>query len=157
MGRNTPATVALGRAGIAFSPVEYTYDPSADRLGVQAAEAIGEPPSRVYKTLMADIDGRPVCVVVPSDHEVSMKKLAAAFDGKSARMMKPADAERITGFRVGGISPFGQKRKVPTAFARQAADLPYLYTNGGQRGLQVRLTPDDALRACDGRLADLTA
>ncbi|ACI52607.1 ybaK/ebsC protein [Gluconacetobacter diazotrophicus PA1 5] len=153
----TQATQALTRAGIAFTAVTYHYDPDADRLGVQAAEAIGEPPAHVYKTLMAEIDGRAVCVVVPSDHEVSMKKLAAAFGGKSAKMMKPADAERVTGYRVGGISPFGQKKRVPTAFARQAADLPYLYTNGGQRGLQVRLAPDDALRACDATLADLTA
>ncbi|MBB2163779.1 Cys-tRNA(Pro) deacylase [Gluconacetobacter sp. 1b LMG 1731] len=153
----TPATLALTRAGIAFTAVLYSYDPDADRLGVQAAEAIGEPPARVFKTLMAEIDGNAVCVVVPSDHEVSMKKLATAFGGKSARMMKPADAERITGFRVGGISPFGQKKRVPTAFARQAADLPYLYTNGGQRGLQVRLVPADALRASAAILADLTA
>jgi Cys-tRNA(Pro)/Cys-tRNA(Cys) deacylase len=153
----TQATLALTRAQIAFTPVTYEYDPDADRLGVQAAEAIGERPAYVYKTLMAEVDDRAVCVVVPSDHEVSMKKLAAAFGGKSAKMMKPADAERITGYRVGGISPFGQKKRVPTVFARQAADLPYLYTNGGQRGLQVRLTPGDALHASGATLADLTA
>jgi Cys-tRNA(Pro)/Cys-tRNA(Cys) deacylase len=74
----------------------------------------------VFKTLMAEVDGKPVCVVVPSDCEVSMKKLAAAFGGKSANMMKPADAERLTGFKVGGISPFGQRKRVPTAIDETA-------------------------------------
>ncbi len=82
-----------------------------------------------------------MCVVVPSDREVSMKKLAAAFGGKSANMMKPADAERATGFHVGGISPFGQKKLVPTAIEVQSMDHAYVYMNGGQRGLQIRLSP----------------
>ena len=82
---------------------------------MQAAEALGEAPARVLKTLMAMVDEKPVCAIVPSDREVALKRLAAAFGGKSARMMKPAEAERISGYKVGGISPFGQKRKLPTA------------------------------------------
>ena len=101
----------LEQAGIAFTVHSYNYDPAASRIGLQAAEALGEEPGRVLKTLMALVDGKPVCVIVPSDREVSMKKLAAAFDGKSAEMMKPTDAERITGYKTGGISPFGQTRK----------------------------------------------
>ena len=114
-------------------------------------------PSRVLKTLMAEVDGKPVCVVVPSDCEVSMKKLAAAFGGKSAAMMKAPDAERLTGFVVGGISPFGQRRAVPTAMEEMALLEDRVYMNGGQRGLQVRLDPNDALRAMDGKAADLIA
>ncbi|MDB5458964.1 MAG: aminoacyl-tRNA deacylase [Caulobacteraceae bacterium] len=146
MSRTTPATLALTRAGATFTLHAYAYDPHAERIGLQAAEALGEDPRRVLKTLMAEVDGRPVCVAVPSDREVSMKKLAAAFGGKSAAMMKPAAAERLTGFVVGGISPFGQKKRVPTAIEETALSEAYVYLNGGQRGLQVRLDPRDALR-----------
>ena len=150
MSKTTRATQMLEKAGVAFATVTYEYDPNADRIGMQAAEAIGEEPRRVLKTLMAEVDGKAVCVVVPSDHEVSMKKLAAAFGGKSASMMKPADAERATGYHVGGISPFGQKKLVPTAIEITALDEPHVFINGGQRGLQVRLDPkaaSDALKA----------
>jgi Cys-tRNA(Pro)/Cys-tRNA(Cys) deacylase len=111
----------------------------------------------VLKTLMADVDGKPVCCVVPCDHEVSMKKLAAAFGGKSANMMKPADAERLTGYHVGGISPFGQKKMVPTAIEAAAMTEDYVFINGGQRGLQVRLDPKDALKALWATAAPLIA
>jgi Cys-tRNA(Pro)/Cys-tRNA(Cys) deacylase len=86
-----------------------------------------------------------------------MKKLAAAFAGKSAQMMKPTDAERITGYRVGGISPFGQKRKVPTAIEATALALPEVFMNGGQRGLQVRMAPADAAKALDAKVVPLVA
>jgi Cys-tRNA(Pro)/Cys-tRNA(Cys) deacylase len=150
MSKTTRATQALQKAAVSFTTVTYEYDPSADRIGLQAAEAIGEEPRRVLKTLMAEVDGKPVCVVVPSDREVSMKKLAAAFGGKTASMMKPADAERATGYHVGGISPFGQKKQVPTAMEIMALDEAHVFINGGQRGLQVKLDPKaarDALKA----------
>lgn len=147
MSRSTRATAALAAAGIHFEVVEYDYDPGADRIGLQAAESIGVSPSIVLKTLMAEVDGKPVCVVLPSDREVSMKKLAAAFKGKSANMMKPAVAEKVTGYVVGGISPFGQKKPVPTVFEIEAIAHDLVYMNGGQRGLQVRLVPADAVVA----------
>ncbi|NZD51157.1 Cys-tRNA(Pro) deacylase [Rhizobium leguminosarum] len=147
MSKTTRATQLLSQAGIAFTVHAYEYDPNAERVGLQAAEALGEAPHRVLKTLMAEVDGKPVCVVVPSDREVSMKKLAGAFHGKSANMMKPADAERLTGYHVGGISPFGQKKTVATAIEEAALGEPLVYINGGQRGLQVRLDPKDALKA----------
>ena len=134
----------LKRAGLAFSVHSYDYDPDADSIGMQAAQALGEAPERVLKTLMAAVDGKPVCVIVPSDREVSMKKLAAAFGGKSAQMMKPADAERLTGYKVGGISPFGQKRRAPTAIEASALAHDLVFINAGQRGLQVRLAPQAA-------------
>ena len=157
MAKGTPATLMLEKAGVTFSTAVYDYDPAADRIGMQAAEAMGVPAGVVLKTLMAKVDGKPVCVVVPSDREVSMKKLATAFGGKSAQMMKPADAERITGYRVGGISPFGQKRKFPTAMEATAMSLPEVFINGGQRGLQVRLKPADATTVLEAKVAELVA
>ena len=157
MLKATRATQALQKAGVSFTTVTYDYDPDADRIGLAAAEAIGESPSRVLKTLMAEVDGKPVCVVVPSDREVSMKKLAAAFGGKSAHMMKPADAERATGYHVGGISPFGQKKTVPTAIEISALEETYVYINGGQRGLQIRVDPRQAQEALRAVAAALIA
>ncbi|MBX4929541.1 Cys-tRNA(Pro) deacylase [Rhizobium binae] len=157
MSKTTRATQVLSQAGIAFTIHTYDYDPGAERVGLQAAEALGEAPHRVLKTLMAELDGKPVCVVVPSDREVSMKKLASAFGGKSANMMKPADAERLTGYHVGGISPFGQKKTVPTAIEEAALAEPLVYINGGQRGLQVRLDPKDALTVLKAVKAPLIA
>ncbi len=95
--------------------------------------------------------------MIPSDSEVSMKKLAAALGGKSAQMMKPADAERLTGYKVGGISPFGQKRPVPTVMDERALRFDYVFINAGQRGLQVRLDPKVALAVLSGKAAILTA
>ncbi|MEW9304310.1 Cys-tRNA(Pro) deacylase [Labrys neptuniae] len=157
MSKVTRATQMLTKTGVAFSVHSYDYDPDADSIGLQAADALGEPPSRVLKTLMALVDGKPVCVIVPSDHEVSMKKLAAAFNGKSAQMMKPADAERSSGYKVGGISPFGQMRKVRTAIEETALGADYVYVNGGQRGLQIRLAPHDAKTVLEATAAALVA
>lgn len=157
MSRTTRATQVLARANVTFTVHSYDYDPNAERVGLQAAEALGEAPQRVLKTLMAEVDGKPVCAVVPSDREVGMKKLAAAFGGKSANMMKPADAERLTGYHVGGISPFGQKKTVPTAIEETALAEALVYINGGQRGLQVRLDPKDALKALNAIAAPLVA
>ena len=144
MSKSTPATLALRNAGVAFQLHTYDYDPDAARIGLQAAEALGISPSRVLKTLIATVDGKPVCAVLPSDRELSMKRLAAAFSGKSASMMAPAAAERLTGYRVGGISPFGQKTRLPTIIEASAMDAPSVLMNGGQRGLQVELAPEDA-------------
>ena len=146
MPKATPATQALRKLGIAFKLHTYIYDSTVPSggIGLQAAEALGIEPSRMLKTLMAEVDGNPVCVVVPSDCEVSMKKLAAALGGKSANMMRPADAERLTGYHVGGISPFGQKKRVPVAIERAAMDNLTVFVNGGQRGLQIEIDPNDA-------------
>ena len=147
MAKRTRATKLLEQAGIAFTAVVYDYDSLARSRGLQAAEALGEPPDRVLKTLLALVDGRPVCVIAPSDRDVSIKRLAVAFDGKSAQMMPPADAERITGYKIGGISPFGQSRQLPTVIDIRALSHPLVYVNGGLRGLQLQLDP-----ACIARL-----
>jgi len=157
MSKSTRATLALAKAGAVFEVLTYNYDPDADRIGIQAAEALGVPPAIVLKTLMAEVDGKPVCVVVPSDRDVSMKKLAAAFHGKSANMMKPAVAEKLTGYVVGGISPFGQKKQVPTVFEIEAMTHDQVFMNGGQRGLQVKLAPQAAVKAANAISAAVAA
>jgi Cys-tRNA(Pro)/Cys-tRNA(Cys) deacylase len=157
MSKATRATQMLKKAGVAFTVQSYDYDPDADKIGLQAAEALGEVPARVLKTLMAQVDGKPVCMIVPSDREVSMKKLAAAFGGKAAQMMKPQEAERITGYKVGGISPFGQMKVLPTAIEEQALAHDLVFINGGQRGLQVRLNPRDAAMLLKAMVAPLVA
>ncbi len=156
MAKATPATRALDKAGIAYTLHSYAYDPDAQRIGLQAAEALGVAPDRVLKTLMASVDGKPVCLLVASDREVGMKRVAAAFGGKSAAMLKPAEAERLTGYHVGGISPLGQKRAVPTVIdAGSLAGDAEIHVNGGGRGLQIRLRPADLLRALSARTAPL--
>ena len=157
MSKATRATKMLEQARVVFTVHAYEYDPGAESIGMQAAKALGEDPARVLKTLMATLDGKPVCAIVPSDHEVAMKKLAAALGGKHAEMMKPPEAERISGYKVGGISPFGQMRRVPVAIEQQALAHPLVFVNGGQRGLQVRLSPADAVRILGAVAAPLVA
>ena len=159
MPNATPATQALRKLGIAFKLHTYVYDSTVPSggIGLQAAEALGVEPGRMLKTLMAEVDGNPVCVVVPSDCEVSMKKLAAALGGKSASMMRPADAERLTGYHVGGFSPFGQKKRVPVAIERAAMENLTVFVNGGQRGLQIEIDPNDAAIAAGAVAHALTA
>jgi Cys-tRNA(Pro)/Cys-tRNA(Cys) deacylase len=155
MAKATPATLALEKAGVAFSLHEYDYDPNAARVGMQAAQALGIEPARLLKTLMARTGDAVVCVLAPSDREVSLKKLAAAADAKSAAMLGTAEAERTTGYHVGGISPFGQKKRVSVFIERDALAFDRLVVNGGRRGLQVELATDDLLRVLDATAADI--
>ncbi|MCC6708668.1 MAG: Cys-tRNA(Pro) deacylase [Gammaproteobacteria bacterium] len=157
MASSTPATQHLRKLAIAFELRTYDYDPDADSVGLHAAEAIGEPPSRVLKTLVVQVDGKPACIVLPSDREASMKKVAAAFGGKSAAMMPVADAERMTGYKVGGVSPFGQRKKLRTVVEAVALNEPYVFVNGGQRGLQAKLLPADLLRGADASAVAIVA
>lgn len=157
MSHTTQGTLALDRLGIAYELHAYTYDPDAPRVGLQAAEALGLDPAQTFKTLVLALDGRPVCAVIPSDREASLKKVAQVFGGKAAEMMKVPDAERSTGYKVGGIGPFGQKRKVPTAFDETIELYDTIYINAGQRGLLLAIAPADAVRAAEGRVADLCA
>jgi Cys-tRNA(Pro)/Cys-tRNA(Cys) deacylase len=157
MSMSTRATLALEKVGVNFTLHSYDYDPAAERIGLQAAEAIGVEPRRILKTLMAEVDGMPVCIIVPSDREVSMKKLAATFHGKTAKMMCPADAERVTGYHVGGISPFAQRKRVPIGIDEAAMTESSIFLNGGQRGLQIQLEPNDARKTLDAIVQPLTA
>lgn len=154
---STRATQTLEKANIAFRVHTYAYDPDAESIGLQAAEALGVDPARLLKTLMVEIDGRPACAILPSDGELSLKAVAAALQGKSAKMMRPADAERLTGYHVGGISPFGQKKRMPVVLARSALGHATVILNGGQRGLQVELAPGDVVTLLSAVVADVTA
>jgi Cys-tRNA(Pro)/Cys-tRNA(Cys) deacylase len=155
MAKGTPATAALTKAGVAFTLHEYDYDPDATRIGMQAAEALGVDPARLLKTLMAKVGGAVVCVLVPSAAEVSLKKLAAAAGAKDAAMLPPAEAERITGYHVGGISPFGQKKRVPVYVESAALAHRTIIVNGGRRGLQIELALADLVRVLDASPAVL--
>ena len=146
MAKGTPATVALEKAGVVFTLHEYEYDPDAERIGMQAAQALQIDPARLLKTLMAKAGDRVVCVLVPSDREVNLKRLAAAAGAKSAAMLAPAEAERISGYRVGGISPFGQKKRLAVFIEMVALEHATVLLNGGRRGLQIELPPADIVR-----------
>jgi Cys-tRNA(Pro)/Cys-tRNA(Cys) deacylase len=154
MAKATPATAALAKAGVTFRLHEYDYDPNAERIGMQAAEALGVSPARLLKTLMAKA-GDIVCVLVPSDCEVSLKRLAQAAGAKDAAMLKPAEAERVTGYHVGGISPFGQRKRVSVFVEAAALSQPTVIVNGGKRGLQIELAPADLVRVLDAKAAAL--
>lgn len=157
MSQSTRATQFLKAQGVSFVLHSYDYDSNADHIGLAAAEAIGAEPKRVLKTLMLLLDGKPVCAVIPSDREVSMKKLAAALHGKSAVMMKPDEAERLTGYHVGGISPFGQKKRVPVVLEEAALQEATIFLNGGQRGLQAEIAPQEIIRTLNAIAAAIVA
>lgn len=155
MAKGTPATLALHKAGIAFTLHEYEYDAGAARIGMQAAEALGVEPARLLKTLMAKAGDDLVCALVPSDRELSLKRLAAAAGAKDAAMLAPAEAERVSGYRIGGISPFGQRRR-PRVFVEETAlAFATVVVNGGRRGLQIELKPGDLLRVAEAAAARL--
>lgn len=142
----TPATVALTRAGVAFTTHTYEHDPSAASYGLEAAEVLGLDPAAVLKTLLADVDGRLVVGIVPVSGQLDLKALAAAAGGKKATMADPAAAERATGYVVGGISPLGQKRAHPTVLDESALAHETVYVSGGRRGLDLGLSPGDLVR-----------
>lgn len=157
MAQVTRATKALDEAGVVYELRSYEYDPAAASIGRAAAEALGADPAQVFKTLMLLADGKPACAIAPSDGEVSLKRVAAALGAKSAAMMKPADAERLTGYKVGGISPFGQMKRVPVVIDETALLWDAVFINGGQRGLQVRLAGEDAVRVLGAVVAEIGA
>lgn len=145
-GGGTPATVALTAAGIEFTVRAYDHDPRAASYGVEAAEALGVPAERVFKTLLARVDDRLAVAVVPVGGQLDLKALARALDASKAVMADPAAAERATGYVVGGISPVGQKRPHPTVVDSSALDHPTVFVSGGRRGLDLELTPADLIR-----------
>lgn len=155
MAKGTPATVALEKAGVAFKLHEYDYEPDAARIGMQAAEALGVEPARLLKTLMAKAGSAVVCVLIASDRDVSLKRLAAAAGAKDAALLPAAEAERFTGYHVGGISAFGQRKRAKAFVDRAALAHPTVLLNGGRRGLQIELAPADLLRALGAAAVDL--
>jgi Cys-tRNA(Pro)/Cys-tRNA(Cys) deacylase len=151
----TPATVALERAGVSFTQHSYGHDPAAPSYGVEAAEQLGLDPAAVLKTLLADVDGHLVVAIVPVSGQLDLKALASAVGGKRARMAEPAVAERVTGYVVGGISPLGQKKRLPTVVDESAMALESVYVSGGRRGLDLGLAPVDLVRLLDASVAQI--
>lgn len=142
----TPATLALERAGIAFTLHPYDHDPRAASYGLEAAQALGLDPGTVLKTLLAEADGALVVAVVPVTGELDLKALARAVGASRARMADPAAAERATGYVVGGISPIGQRKRLTTVVDASAGGHDTVYVSAGRRGLDLGLAPADLLR-----------
>jgi Cys-tRNA(Pro)/Cys-tRNA(Cys) deacylase len=151
----TPATVALTAAGVAYALHPYDHDPAASSFGLEAAEALGVEPARVFKTLLADLDGRLVVAVVPVTAQLDLKALAAAAGGKRAVMADPAAAERSSGYVVGGISPFGQRRRLGTYVDTSALAYETVFVSGGRRGLDLEVAPGDLVAVTGAVTADI--
>jgi Cys-tRNA(Pro)/Cys-tRNA(Cys) deacylase len=149
----TPATVALTRAGVAFTEHPYEHDPAAASYGLEAAERLGLDPAQVFKTLCTLVDGALVVGVVPVTGQLDLKAVAAAVGGKRAVMAEPAAAERATGYVVGGISPVGQRRAHPTVLDESATRFGVVYVSGGRRGLDLGLAPGDLVRVTAATVA----
>jgi len=156
-GRGTTATIALERAKIPFTVHEYEHDPRSGSYGLEASEALGVPPEQVFKTLVASVDGALAVGVVPVHRQLDLKALAAAAGGKKAVMAEVAAAERATGYVAGGISPVGQKKRLPVVIDASALELATMYCSGGRRGLEIELAPADLIRAAGARVAAIAA
>jgi Cys-tRNA(Pro)/Cys-tRNA(Cys) deacylase len=154
-GRGTAATVALERAGIAFTVHEYAHDPRAESYGLEASEALGVAADRVFKTLIASVDGDLVAGVVPVEGQLDLKALAAAAGGKRAAMAQVAAAERATGYVAGGISPVGQRKRLPVVVDASAMTHRTVFCSGGRRGLEIELAPADLVRAANATVASI--
>jgi len=148
-GQGTPATVVLAREAVAFTVHAYPHDPEAASYGEEAAAVLGVSAERVFKTLLADVDGALTVAVVPVAGRLDLKALAAAVGGKRAAMADPAAAERATGYVLGGISPLGQKRRHRTVVDDSALTHASVYVSAGRRGLEIELAPADLIRLTD--------
>ncbi|NEA45605.1 Cys-tRNA(Pro) deacylase [Streptomyces sp. SID10815] len=151
----TPATVALTAAGVDFTVHAYDHDPSHPSYGEEAAEAMGVSPDRVFKTLVADVDGSLTVAVVPVAGSLDLKALASAVGGKRAAMADPALAERTTGYVRGGISPLGQRKRLRTVLDASATGHPTICVSAGRRGLEVELSPADLAALTHATLAPI--
>lgn len=149
----TPATLALTRAGIPFTTHAYEHDPRSSSYGLEAAAALCLDPAAVFKTLVAEVDGSPVVAIVPVSGILDLKALAAARGGRRADLAEAATAQRLTGYVLGGISPIGQRRPLPTLLDESAILLATVYVSGGRRGLDIGLAPDDLLAVTGGAYA----
>lgn len=156
-GAPTPAIAALTRAKIAHTLHPYHHDPASTAFGDEAVQALGWPPARVFKTLVATVDGKLTVAVVPVSGQLDLKALAAATGGKKAAMAPVADAERSSGYVAGGISPLGQRKALPTVIDRSASDFETIGVSAGRRGLQVELAPADLVRLTRGILASIAS
>jgi Cys-tRNA(Pro)/Cys-tRNA(Cys) deacylase len=155
-GRGTTATAALERAGIPFTVHEYPHDPRAESYGQEASQALGVSPGRVFKTLVAEVDRALVTGVVPVQGQLDLKALAAACGGKKAAMAQVAAAERATGYVAGGISPVGQRTRLPVVVDASALGFDTVFCSAGRRGLEIELAPADLVTVTDARVAAIS-
>ena len=154
----TPALVALTKAGVGHTVHPYPHRPGSTAYGDEAVQALGLDPRRVFKTLVASVDGLGLAVaVVPVAAHLDLKALAAAMGRKKATMAAVADAERSSGYVAGGISPLGQRKALPTVLDSSAVSFPTVFVSAGRRGLQVELAPADLVRLCRATLAAVAA
>ncbi|MEC9482727.1 MAG: Cys-tRNA(Pro) deacylase [Halomonas sp.] len=152
----TPAVQALKRAGVDFTLLEYAHDPASPAYGEEAARMLGLAPDSVFKTLLARVDGKRLAVaIVPVSGMLDLKALARVANGKKAAMADAADAERATGYVVGGISPLGQKQRLATYMDSSAAQFERIHVSAGRRGLEIALAPADLVRLTGASLAAL--
>jgi Cys-tRNA(Pro)/Cys-tRNA(Cys) deacylase len=151
----TPAINELDAAGVAYRLHEYERGDALHDFGREAAEALGLDPDQVFKTLLVDVDGDQVVAIVPVSGKLALKELGRAIGAKRVTMTDPAVAERITGYVRGGISPFGQKRRLATVLDETAILFDTIYVSGGKRGLDIGVAPDDLVRVLDARIADI--
>ncbi|MFD9704696.1 Cys-tRNA(Pro) deacylase [Lentzea sp. NPDC059081] len=156
-GRGTPATALLDKQRVAHTLHSYEHDPRHESYGLEAAEALGLVPERVFKTLVAEVDGKLAVGVVPVTSQLDLKGLAAALKGKKAKMAVVADAERATGYVAGGISPLGQKKRLPVVLDESALQFDTVFCSAGRRGLEVEITPADLMRLTDAVVAEISA
>jgi len=154
-GRGTTATVALERARIPFTVHTYIHDPRHESYGGEAIQALGVPADRVFKTLIAAVDGDLVAGVVPAEGQLDLKALAVAVGGKRAVMAEVAVAERATGYVAGGISPVGQRKRLPVVLDASAMTHRTVFCSGGRRGLEIELAPADLVRAASATVASI--
>ncbi|MGW5052917.1 Cys-tRNA(Pro) deacylase [Actinokineospora sp. NPDC004072] len=155
-GRGTPATALLVKRKVAHSVHSYEHDPRQP-FGVEAAAALGVDPQRVFKTLLAEVDGALAVGVVPVAAQLDLKALAAALGGKKARMAEVAVAERVTGYVAGGISPLGQKKRLPTVLDASALEFPTMFCSGGRRGLEIEVAAADLVALLSATVAPIAA
>ena len=149
----TPAVEAAKAAGVAYELLTYEHDPRSAAYGVEAVEALGLAPESVFKTLVAKVDGRLVVGIVPVMAHLDLKALAAAAGGRKAEMAPPVEAERATGYVVGGISPLGQKRHLPAVIDESALLLETVHVSAGRRGLEIAIAPADLVRLAGATVA----
>jgi Cys-tRNA(Pro)/Cys-tRNA(Cys) deacylase len=154
---STPAMVALTESSIPFAVHEYRHDPDDTAFGQEAADALGLEPERVFKTLVADVEGQLVVACVPVSAQLSLKSLASAVGAKKAVMADAKTAEKTTGYVVGGISPIGQKKTLPTVVDASALDHSTIFVSGGRRGTDLELTPENLITATNARTAPIQA
>ncbi len=154
-GRATPATALLDRQGIPHTVHAYDHDPRRGAYGLEASESLGVPPGRVFKTLVAEVDGALTVGVLPVASRLDLKALATAAGGKKASMAAPADAERATGYVVGGISPLGQRKRLPVVIDSAALEHATIFCSGGRRGLEIEIAPADLVRAVQAVVAPI--